>query len=465
MRKIALVVLAASAVVLTNGCGEKSYEKGKASASKEGPDFKGGAGSAGTGVDMGAEDRAEMKMREKSPAAKRSREEAIKKPEAAAAEPMVGVGKARQGPTSPPVKAPQSGLLTAGSFDDNVNPPFFRSLAGKLGQHPSFGDLPGKLLGRHLVIVVKNGEGQPVGNARVQIAPAGGGSDVQLISRSDGRVIFLSSWDQVAADGDFLVTVTPPDGKSEVKQKVPRDAGRWEVTLPALAAPLPANLDLTIVLDTTGSMGDELEFLKSEIKSIFGTIHERFPQVNQRYALILYRDDGDEYVTRPFDFTRSIDEFRKNLSAQSATGGGDYPEAMHRGLQEATQLRWREGNTARVLFLIADAPPHAQFMGQTLAAANKLRKQGVAIYPVACSGYDDACEFVMRTCAMLTGSQFLFLTDDSGVGEGHGEPHIPFYHVEKLDKLMVRMITSELSGKRLGVPMGDIIRTVGKPIN
>jgi hypothetical protein len=212
-------------------------------------------------------------------------------------------------------------------------------------------------------------------------------------------------------------------------------------------------------------MGDELEFLKSEIKSIFGTIHERFPQVNQRYALILYRDDGDEYVTRPFDFTSSIDQFRKNLAAQSAGGGGDYPEAMHRGMQEATQLRWREGNTARVLFLIADAPPHAQHMGITLTAANNLRKRGVAIYPVACSGYDDACEFVMRTRAMLTGGQFLFLTDDSRVGEGHGEPHIPFYHVEKLDKLMVRMIASELSGKRQSVPMSDIIRTVGKPIN
>src|SRR4029077_21090038 len=102
--------------------------------------------------------------------------------------------------------------------------------------------------------------------------------------------------------------------------------------------------------------------------------------------------------------------------------GGDYPEAMHRGLEEAGKLRWRDRDTTRVVFLVGDAPPHVQHMQRTLAAAGVLRKRGVAIYPVACSGYDDACEFVMRSCALLTGSQFLFLTDDSGVGNSPAEP-------------------------------------------
>jgi hypothetical protein len=181
--------------------------------------------------------------------------------------------------------------------------------------------------------------------------------------------------------------------------------------------------------------------------------------------LVLYRDDGDDYVTRPFDFTASLDTFHKNLAKQRAAGGGDYPEAMHRGLEEATQLRWRDQDSARVLFLIGDAPPHAQHIGRTLNAANLLRKKGVAIYPVACSGYDDACEAVMRTCAMLTGSQFLFLTDDSGVGSAHGEPHIPFYEVEHLNKLMVRTIAGELSGRRIEAERSEIIRTVGKRVN
>src|SRR3989442_15170942 len=104
-------------------------------------------------------------------------------------------------------------------------------------------------------------------------------------------------------------------------------------------------------------------------------------------------------------------------------------------------------------------------MNRTMNAVNVLRKQGVAIYPIACSGYDDACEVVMRSCAMLTGSQFLFLTDDSGVGAAHGEPHIPFYQVQRLEQLIVRMIASELSGRRIEPQTSEIIRTVGKKVN
>jgi hypothetical protein len=91
--------------------------------------------------------------------------------------------------------------------------------------------------------------------------------------------------------------------------------------------------------------------------------------------------------------------------------------------------------------------------------------KAVSIYPVACSGYDDTAEFVFRASALLTRAQFLFLTNDSGVGAAHGEPHIPFYHVQKLDQLIVRMISSELSGRRLEPEPAQILRTVGKPPN
>src|SRR5205814_1930876 len=130
------------------------------------------------------------------------------------------------------------------------------------------------------------------------------------------------------------------------------------------------------------------------------------------------------------------------------------------------QLRWKDDpDTARLLFLIADAPPHAQHMNRTLAHANTLRKKGVAIYPIACSGYDEACEFVMRSCALITGSRFLFLTDDSGVGGSHAEPTIPYYQVERLEKLMIRTIASELSGQVVPANPADILRTVGKKVN
>lgn len=387
------------------------------------------------------------------------------RPPAAMADAVAGREKAGGWSRKAEDKGPQSGLLTAGSFDDNLNPQYFRTFVKTFAQNSAAGDFPAQLLGRRVLLLVKGGDGNPVGNARVRVAAPGGGRAVELTTRSDGRAVFLSSWDDVRADSPLSVTVTPPGGGAGVSQTVPKGAERWEVTLPGVKGKLPTQLDLLIVLDTTGSMGDELEFLKSEVKGIATAVRAKFPKVDQRYGLILYRDDGDEYVTRKFDFTPSLDRFRKDLGDQKAGGGGDEPEAMHRGLEDALQMRWRDENTARVLFLVTDAPPHTQFLGRTAAAVNALRKQGVAIYPVACSGYKDDAELVLRACAVLTGSQFLFLTDDSGVGNAHGEPHIPFYHVQRLDRLMIRMIAGELSGKRIAPDPKEVIRTVGKPIN
>ena len=277
--------------------------------------------------------------------------------------------------------------------------------------------------------------------------------------------MFLLPFDQLPTDQDLVATVTGPDGARTKVETILAGVNRWEITMPGVQAALPRNLDLAIVLDTTGSMGDELQYLRAEIRGIAEAVAKKYPEVQQRYSLVLYRDEGDEYVVRRFDFTESLAQFHKNLSAQSAGGGGDYPEAMHKGLEEAVQLRWKEADTARVLFLIADAPPHTQHMGRTLTAVNNLRKKGIAIYPVACSGYDDACELVMRSCALMTGSQFLFLTDDSGVGNSHGEPKIPYYQVERLDRLMIRMISSELAGQHIQASPADIIRTVGTKVN
>jgi hypothetical protein len=376
------------------------------------------------------------------------------------------VGKRAKTAPARKEKEQQSGLLTAGSFDDNLYPEPFRSFVSKLGQDNQYvADIPGLFLGQRLVVAVRGRDGKPVGNARVTVTSAGGGAGVNLTTRTDGTAVFLSSWDHVAADENFAVTVTPPNGAPPVRQIVPRRAQRWEIPLAGVQTPLPEKLDLTLVLDTTGSMGDELEYLKAEIKSIADAVDRKFPHVDKRYGLVLYRDQGDNYVTRTFAFTPSLGQFRKNLSAQRAAGGGDYPEAMHEGLEKAVQLQWRSGPTARVLFLVADAPPHAQFAERTMRAVDALRKKGVAIYPVAASGADDACEFIMRSAALLTGGQYIFLTNDSGVGDAHAEPHIPYYHVERLNRLMVRMITSELSGRRIDPQPGDILRTVGRPIN
>src|SRR4029077_20281732 len=105
-------------------------------------------------------------------------------------------------------------------------------------------------------------------------------AQAELITRSDGRAVFLLSLDQLPAKQNLTVTVTPPEGTRPVSQTIPPAIDRWEITL-SVRARLPRYLDLAILLDTTGSMGDELEYLKSEIHGITSAIHKRFPEVEQ----------------------------------------------------------------------------------------------------------------------------------------------------------------------------------------
>ena len=126
--------------------------------------------------------------------------------------------------------------------------------------------------------------------------------------------------------------------------------------------------------------------VKAEIDGIAAAVHRMFPQVDQRFALIVYRDQGDEYVTRTFDFTGSLEEFRSALSQQHASGGGDYPEAVHLALAEAGKLSWRNEGTARVAFLVGDAPPHEEYFRETMDAVSALRHRSVRVYPVGGSG-------------------------------------------------------------------------------
>ena len=334
--------------------------------------------------------------------------------------------------------------------------------------------LPGKVLPIRIPAVfsslTKNYEdGDPVGNARVTVSNGRLQEQAQALidipTRSDGRVIFSTQLDGADDATEFNVSVVSADGADRVDVEVDLSDLDWLITLPNVQADTPAQLDLAFVVDATGSMADGLEYLKVEMNGIVSSVAQRFPDVDQRYALIVYRDEGDDYVVRTFDFTDSLGEFQQDLSAQSADGGGDYPEAIHEALESAGELSWRSADTARVLFLIADAPPHKEFAQRSLDAVMGLRSEGIAIYPVAASGVAEEAEFLMRTAALLTLAEYCFLTDDSGVGNEHAEPHVPCYAVQRLDTLMIRLISAELAGERIYPEESDIIRKVGNPVN
>src|SRR5438128_5202122 len=132
----------------------------------------------------------------------------MKTPPPAIAEAVTGV--VRNPARTPKQPELQSGLLTAGSFDDNLDPLVFRSFVKKLGQLSVLGDLPAKLGGDRLLILVKDAAGKPVGNARVRLS-ANGKAGAELVTRSDGRAIFVLSWDQLPPGETLTANVSSPD--------------------------------------------------------------------------------------------------------------------------------------------------------------------------------------------------------------------------------------------------------------
>jgi len=355
----------------------------------------------------------------------------------------------------------QSGTLTAGSFDDHERLDDYRRYLSEVMQRDAQEKLPRLDLGQRAVIQVLDGQGQPVADARIVVRPmdpqaldrqepsASAETLLDVTTAGDGRAVFLSGMDRAADRREFQLTVHAPDGAKPVAQVVSLDQPSWQVRLPAASGHPVRRLDLALVIDTTGSMSDELEYLKVEIDSIARSVRQMFPDVQQRYALVVYRDQGDQYVTRTFDFTSSIEEFSSTLAQQHASGGGDYPEAVHLALQQTERLSWQGEGTARVVFLVADAPPHEEFFRQTFQAVSELRRKTVRVYPVGGSGVAEQAEFIFRAAAFLTQGQYLFLTDHSGVGNPHAVPNVPDFQVERLDRLMLRMIASELAGRKL----------------
>ena len=202
--------------------------------------------------------------------------------------------------------------------------------------------------------------------------------------------------------------------------------------------------DIAFIVDATGSMGDEIDFLKKDLVDILDRAKGGLSGIELRTGAVFYRDEEDEYVTKFSPFT---DDYRKTIqyiSMQYAAGGGDLPEAVHTALEAGLQnLAWNTSARARIAFLILDAPAHQDHQGvveSLQASVREYARQGIKLIPVFCSSPSKECEFMCRFFAVLTGGTYVFLTDDSGVGGDHLEPSVGDFQVEPLNDLLVRLI-------------------------
>lgn len=205
----------------------------------------------------------------------------------------------------------------------------------------------------------------------------------------------------------------------------------------------PKNVDIVFAVDATGSMGDEINYLKAEVTDIISKIEDKFPSVNFRTGSVFYCDVNDEYLIKKLDLSSEINATSHFINQQNASGGGDYEEAVEAALLcVVNEISWSQDAVARICFLILDAPPHnkpevKEKIREIIARASM---QGIRIIPVVCSGIDKKTEYLMRSLALISNGSYVFLTDDSGIGDPHIKPTTDKYDTELLNDLFIRLI-------------------------
>lgn len=119
-------------------------------------------------------------------------------------------------------------------------------------------------------------------------------------------------------------------------------------------------VDLCFVVDTTGSMSPFLAAARTALVSTLTALSAK-GHLDLRVALVEYRDHPPQessFATKHYALTDDLKLVQKNIDNLKASGGGDHPESVFDGVQEAAVLtEWRK-HSARFVLLVGDAPPH-----------------------------------------------------------------------------------------------------------
>ena len=329
-----------------------------------------------------------------------------------------------------------AGTLTAGEWKDLENIDFWTKL---LNRNDWYELMESRNLFTNKIVPVKvvNDLGYPCYNAHVYLVDKDGNKLYHSVSDVYGNAYLLYNLNK--GDDEKPTSVMINDNTYPITQD-----GVTEVKIDGERANVK-ELDLMLMIDTTGSMSDELTYLQTELENVVNEINTANQILSIRVSVNFYRDEEDEYVIKPYEFTDDIEKAVTQLNAQRTDGGGDYPEAVHKALNNIVQEHdWRE-SAVKLCFFVLDAPPHSEQeikdINSTMQKSiEAMAAEGVRLIPVASSGIDTETEFLLRSWATMTGGTYTFLTNHSGVGNDHLEPTIGDYEVELLNNLMVRLI-------------------------
>lgn len=338
----------------------------------------------------------------------------------------------------------RSGALTAGEINDYSKWKMWQDLTdSELKSHADAWGIAPK--GRY-TLELRSQSGLPLADAIVRLMA--NRSKLIYTARTDNtgkaELWYTTTGEEVKRSG-LSMEVEYQGQKKEVRNVTPFDEGVNHLMMEVECSEMN-NVDIAFVVDATGSMGDELNYLKEEMNDIIFKSKQISSTLNFHFANVFYRDKGkEEYLTKEMDFDRVLSKSVQFINEQRAGGGGDYEEAVEAALDKAiNDLSWNEEARTRIIFLILDAPPHNNEANR--AKLNKLMRKaaekGIRIVPVGASGINKSTEYLMRTMAIATNGTYTFLTDHSGIGNSHIEPSTDKYEVETFNDILVRVVKS-----------------------
>ncbi|MEO8702871.1 MAG: VWA domain-containing protein [Kofleriaceae bacterium] len=343
----------------------------------------------------------------------------------------------------PPMQQPDG--VRAGEWDDNAN---YRDYVKWLSSSATKGKLE---IGNRQFLVVTDKDGKAVPNCAITVKGAQGAS-AQLVTMTSGRAILFPSAMGLSGELSATASCNGTTATAQVSTKSVDGVIKLALGTPR-ALPVKRQIDLAFVLDTTGSMQEEIEAVKQTIRAVSDQLSTS--QTDVRIGLVEYKDRTDCLLTRTFPFSADLKAFSASIANVTASGGGDMPEDMHKGLDAALdKLQWRSEAVTRMVVVIADAPP--QFYPQSknyTDSAKRAAAKGIKLYTVAASGMDNLGQVVMRQMAQFTGASNMFVlrggAGPQSVGGGDPKSSCGGTHQDfssgKLDQLIMRKVRQELA--------------------
>ena len=364
-------------------------------------------------------------------------------PAGVSAPPKSGARSSAVAPTPMPGSA-----IKAGEWDDNANYREYNQwLATEESQPFHRVDVS-----QRRFLVVRDAQGKAVPRCRVTVADEKQ-HQVTLTTTASGHAVLFPRAEGLQGR-DMTASASCEGSTATSRFALGEQDGMVDLKL-ATSRTLQGTrtIDVAFILDTTGSMAEEITAVKNTIQKVASSLDGG--AVHVRIGMVAFKDRGDAYVTKVYPMTTNLQAFQKDVADIRANGGGDIPESVNEGIHVAlTKLDWGQDAVAKMAFLVGDAPPHLDY-AQDFDYAVDMKDaahRGIQIFTVAASGMDVLGQIVWRQIAEYTNATNLFVMR-GGAGPqstGAGDPRSSCggtqtsYASGNLDVLIMQKIHQEL---------------------